>query len=147
MLHFTNNQKISIGDLIEDLKIYIDVLISIILWLFYLSQIINLKTAKSMKNLTKNKASTSYFIQVLKESNSDIDSNSESSENEKEETKNQIIIDYLRSPGTNKRPSIFQRRKSKCPRIPSENVKINWKLEAVSDSNVEKQRSPVLNLK
>ena len=78
-----------------------------------------------MKNLTKNKASTSYFIQVLKESNSDIDSNSESSENEKEETKNQIIIDYLRSPGTNKRPSIFQRRKIKCPRIPSENLKIN----------------------
>ena len=31
LLNFTNNQKISIGDLIEDFKIYIDVLISIIL--------------------------------------------------------------------------------------------------------------------
>ena len=44
LLHFTNNQNISIGDLIEDFKIYTDVLISIILWLFNLSQIINLKT-------------------------------------------------------------------------------------------------------
>ena len=54
-----------------------------ILSLFYLLKIIGLRSSKTSKKLVKNQSSNPYFIQVLKESDSDVDSNSEADKNEK----------------------------------------------------------------